>query len=89
MLLLVESICIKTNASQVVVLMGSASDASHAEAIKSHCAKLGVACHLRVTSAHKGTEETLAIVAQVCVCGGGSVYPVCGKWKYGKEGWGS
>lgn len=52
----------------VVVLMGSASDASHAEAIKSHCAKLGVACHLRVTSAHKGTEETLAIVAQYEAC---------------------
>ena len=47
--------------------MGSSSDATHATAIKTHCTKLGVNCHLRVTSAHKGTEETLAIIAQVCV----------------------
>lgn len=50
---------------QVVVLMGSPSDASHCEKIRDHCLKLGVPCQLRVTSAHKGTQETLAIIAQV------------------------
>ncbi|KAK4325350.1 hypothetical protein Pmani_004065 [Petrolisthes manimaculis] len=49
---------------QVVVLMGSPSDAPHCEKIRDHCTKLGVPCQLRVTSAHKGTEETLAIIAQ-------------------------
>lgn len=48
----------------VVVLMGSKSDAPHCEKIRDHCKKLGVPCQLRVTSAHKGTEESLAIIAQ-------------------------
>lgn len=45
--------------------MGSPSDAPHCEKIREHCKKLGVPCELRVTSAHKGTQETLAIIAQV------------------------
>ncbi|XP_071551403.1 bifunctional phosphoribosylaminoimidazole carboxylase/phosphoribosylaminoimidazole succinocarboxamide synthetase [Panulirus ornatus] len=48
----------------VAVLMGSPSDAAHCEKIRDHCKKLGVPCELRVTSAHKGTQETLAIIAQ-------------------------
>jgi len=47
----------------VVVLMGSPSDSAHCEKIQTHCKKLGVPCELRVTSAHKGTQETLSIVA--------------------------
>ncbi|CAL4225180.1 unnamed protein product, partial [Meganyctiphanes norvegica] len=47
----------------VVVLMGSPSDMPHCEKIQSHCNKLGVPCELRITSAHKGTQETLSIVA--------------------------
>lgn len=48
----------------VVVLMGSPSDAPHCEKIRDHCKKLGLPCELRVTSAHKGTKETLAIIAR-------------------------
>ncbi|XP_066941679.1 bifunctional phosphoribosylaminoimidazole carboxylase/phosphoribosylaminoimidazole succinocarboxamide synthetase [Macrobrachium rosenbergii] len=55
---------IPTPRGLVVVLMGSPSDAAHCEKIRDHCRKLGVACELRVTSAHKGTEETLAIIAR-------------------------
>nr|XP_039255073.1 multifunctional protein ADE2-like [Styela clava] len=50
---------------QVVVLMGSASDKSHCEKILNTCDKLAVKCILRVTSAHKGTEETLKILSKL------------------------
>lgn len=46
----------------VVILMGSPSDQNHCESIKAHCLKLGLSAEIRVTSAHKGTEETLNIV---------------------------
>ncbi|KAJ8277091.1 hypothetical protein GJAV_G00071380 [Gymnothorax javanicus] len=49
---------------RVVVLMGSASDLSHAERIRSSCSALGLQCCLRVTSAHKGPDESLRIKAQ-------------------------
>ncbi|KAE8744994.1 hypothetical protein FOCC_FOCC008407, partial [Frankliniella occidentalis] len=47
----------------VVVLMGSPSDDEHCKKIAKCCKDLGVPCQLRVSSAHKGTEETLRIVA--------------------------
>jgi len=47
----------------VVILMGSASDREHCEKIASHCQALGLNTELRVSSAHKGTQETLRIVA--------------------------
>ncbi|KAK9498763.1 hypothetical protein O3M35_003326 [Rhynocoris fuscipes] len=47
-----------------VVLMGSPSDEEYCRKIQTHCEKLGLPCELRVTSAHKGTEETLKIVAE-------------------------
>ncbi|XP_076357247.1 PAICS bifunctional enzyme isoform X3 [Tachypleus tridentatus] len=50
--------------SQVAVLMGSASDQEHCEKIAQSCQKLGVPCELRVTSAHKGTDETMKIIAE-------------------------
>ncbi|OWF52899.1 multifunctional protein ADE2-like [Mizuhopecten yessoensis] len=50
--------------ARAVVLMGSASDSAHAEKIQTCCKSLGVPCELRVTSAHKGTEETLRILAE-------------------------
>jgi len=43
--------------------MGSPSDEEHCKKIAKCCKDLGVPCQLRVTSAHKGTEETLSIVA--------------------------
>lgn len=49
---------------RVVVLMGSSSDLSHCEKIKKACANFGIPCELRVTSAHKGPDETLRIKAE-------------------------
>lgn len=50
------------NDNLVVILMGSPSDAEHCKNIQKHLESLGVNTELRVTSAHKGTEETLKIV---------------------------
>lgn len=47
-----------------MVLMGSPSDLSHCEKIKKACATFGIPCELRVTSAHKGPDETLRIKAE-------------------------
>uniref|UniRef100_A0A452SVX7 Bifunctional phosphoribosylaminoimidazole carboxylase/phosphoribosylaminoimidazole succinocarboxamide synthetase n=1 Tax=Ursus americanus TaxID=9643 RepID=A0A452SVX7_URSAM len=49
---------------RVVVLMGSSSDLSHCEKIKKACGNFGIPCELRVTSAHKGPDETLRIKAE-------------------------
>jgi len=48
---------------RVVILMGSDSDTAHAEKIREACLKLGIPTHLRVTSAHKGTQSTLNVIA--------------------------
>ena len=45
-------------------MMGSASDMAHCEKIKQACRSSGVPCELRVSSAHKGTDETLKILAE-------------------------
>ena len=50
--------------SLAVILMGSPSDEDYCKKIAKHCKDVGVPCQLRVTSAHKGTEETMQIVAQ-------------------------
>nr|CAD7396639.1 unnamed protein product [Timema poppensis] len=50
--------------SLVVILMGSPSDEEHSRKIQTHLKNLGVPNELRVTSAHKGTEETLKIAAE-------------------------
>lgn len=49
---------------RVVVMMGSTSDLSHCEKIKKACGNFGIPCELRVTSAHKGPDETLRIKAE-------------------------
>ncbi|CAJ1060008.1 uncharacterized protein LOC109991474 [Xyrichtys novacula] len=49
---------------RVVVLMGSTSDMAHCEKIRKACTSYGIPCILRVTSAHKGPDETLRIKAQ-------------------------
>lgn len=46
------------------MLMGSPSDEDYCKKIAKHCKELGLICQLRVTSAHKGTEETLQILAE-------------------------
>ncbi|CAG5127727.1 unnamed protein product [Candidula unifasciata] len=48
---------------RVVVLMGSDTDTPHAEKIRSVLQSLGIPCELRVTSAHKQTDQTLKILA--------------------------
>ena len=45
-------------------MMGSPSDQGHCQKIKDACEKLGVPATLRVTSAHKGTDESLNIISQ-------------------------
>ncbi|KAM9848481.1 bifunctional phosphoribosylaminoimidazole carboxylase/phosphoribosylaminoimidazole succinocarboxamide synthetase [Aulostomus maculatus] len=49
---------------RVVVLMGSTSDMAHCEKIRKACTSFGIRCILRVTSAHKGPDETLRIKAE-------------------------
>ena len=44
--------------------MGSPSDAEHCAKIRRHLNDLGVSAAVRVSSAHKSTEETLRIVAE-------------------------
>ena len=44
--------------------MGSTSDLGHCEKIKKPCGNLGILCELRVTSAHKGPDETLRVKAE-------------------------
>ena len=46
------------------MLMGSTSDLYHSENIKRACGSFGIPCELRVTSAHKGPDETLRIKAE-------------------------
>lgn len=48
---------------RVIVLMGSPSDLGHCEKIKKACENFSIPCELRVTSAHKGPDETLRIKA--------------------------
>ncbi|XP_017789494.1 PREDICTED: multifunctional protein ADE2 isoform X4 [Habropoda laboriosa] len=50
--------------SLVVILMGSPSDEEHCQKIAKHAKSLGLKVQLRVCSAHKGTQETLRILAE-------------------------
>ncbi|XP_060773484.1 multifunctional protein ADE2 isoform X2 [Neoarius graeffei] len=49
---------------RVVVLMGSTSDMAHCERIRKACDSYRIPCYLRVTSAHKGPDETLRIKSE-------------------------
>jgi len=48
--------------ARVVILMGSPTDKQHCETIAKHLKHFGVPSDMRITSAHKGTEETLRIL---------------------------
>ncbi|XP_014204467.1 multifunctional protein ADE2 isoform X2 [Copidosoma floridanum] len=48
----------------VVIFMGSPSDEEHCQKIAKYARALGCQAQLRVTSAHKGTRETLRIAAE-------------------------
>lgn len=49
---------------QVVIIMGSATDADHCEKIAKQCRALGLTVEQRVASAHKATESTLRVAQQ-------------------------
>lgn len=44
--------------------MGSRSDSNFGQEISQHCQVLGIPCQLRVSSAHKSTEDVLKIIAE-------------------------
>lgn len=46
----------------IAILMGSPADKEHCEKIRSHCQTYGLNVEMRVTSAHKGTGDTLKLV---------------------------
>ncbi|CAJ0954775.1 unnamed protein product [Ranitomeya imitator] len=60
----VELLLTSDGQGRVVVLMGSISDLVHCEKIQKSCTNYGIPCELRVTSAHKGPDETLRIKAE-------------------------
>ncbi|XP_062280440.1 multifunctional protein ADE2 isoform X1 [Scomber scombrus] len=60
----VKLLLVSQASGRVVVLMGSTSDMAHCEKIKKACTSYGIPCILRVTSAHKGPDETLRIKAE-------------------------
>lgn len=49
---------------RVVVMMGASSDVSHGKKVQEEVKKFNIPCELRVTSAHKGTDQTLKIAAE-------------------------
>jgi phosphoribosylcarboxyaminoimidazole (NCAIR) mutase len=56
---------------RVAVLLGSASDAEFGNKIRSKLGEFDIDCELRVTSAHKGPDTTLKILAEyegMCFC---------------------
>lgn len=48
----------------VVVLLGSKSDMKSGEMVREVVGRVGVECHIRVTSAHKGPDLTLKVLAE-------------------------
>ncbi|XP_065169318.1 bifunctional phosphoribosylaminoimidazole carboxylase/phosphoribosylaminoimidazole succinocarboxamide synthetase [Atheta coriaria] len=46
----------------VAILMGSPSDMDYCKKIQGHCQSLGLNAEVRVTSAHKGTKETMSMI---------------------------
>ena len=62
---IVESVTSESGRGRAVILMGSASDMAHCKKIKGLCANLGISCQLHVSSAHKLTDGTLKLLAQV------------------------
>jgi len=62
---------------RVVVLLGSESDRPHGEKVRGACQGLGIPCDVRVTSAHKGTTETLKMVSKYEADGIPTVFIAC------------
>ncbi|XP_012225340.1 bifunctional phosphoribosylaminoimidazole carboxylase/phosphoribosylaminoimidazole succinocarboxamide synthetase [Linepithema humile] len=49
---------------EVIIFMGSPSDEAHCNEIARHAMRFGLKPRLRVCSAHKGTQETLNVLAE-------------------------
>jgi len=65
MLMLLQLLLLEPGCSgRVVVLMGSYGDDETAMKIRDVCEIYGITCELRVTSAHKGPDSTLKVVAE-------------------------
>jgi len=62
---------------RVVVLLGSETDRPHGEKIRSASQALGIPCDVRVSSAHKGTNETLKLAAKYEGDGIPTVFVAC------------
>uniref|UniRef100_A0A4W3IU32 PurE domain-containing protein n=1 Tax=Callorhinchus milii TaxID=7868 RepID=A0A4W3IU32_CALMI len=60
----VQTLLVTKASGRVVVIMGSTSDLGHSQKIKQACGNYGIPCELRVSSAHKGPDETLRIKAE-------------------------
>ncbi|ESO93819.1 hypothetical protein LOTGIDRAFT_182233 [Lottia gigantea] len=59
----VEKLVVKPT-GRAVVFMGSPSDKEYCEKIREACQTYGVPCQLRVSSAHKGSKDTLQILSE-------------------------
>ncbi|XP_032885026.1 multifunctional protein ADE2 [Amblyraja radiata] len=60
----VQNLLVTKTSVRVVVIMGSRSDLGHSQKIKQACENYGIPCELRISSAHKATDETLKIKAE-------------------------
>ncbi|GFS13171.1 multifunctional protein ADE2 [Elysia marginata] len=49
---------------RVAIFMGSPTDTPHCEKIRAVCNSLGIPCELRVTSAHKQTDQTMRLLGE-------------------------
>lgn len=56
-----QGLLVKPSA-RVVMMMGSASDLEHGRKIQKNLEAFGIPSDIRVTSAHKGTEETMRVL---------------------------
>merc|ERR1711881_334714 len=50
--------------AKVVIMMGSPTDKEHCAKIKNKLDSYAIPCDVRITSAHKGTEETIRILRE-------------------------
>jgi len=62
--MMVQLLLPSSGGGRVVVLMGSYGDDETAMKIRDACETYGITCELRVTSAHKGPDSTLKVVAE-------------------------
>jgi len=64
MMALLQLLLQSSYSGRVVILMGSYGDDETAMKIHDVCEVYGISCELRVTSAHKGPDATLKVIAE-------------------------